>query len=110
MQRNEETLKEDNDNKQNKIAKLQTSVNSKDQKIFELEEKVKIKEERMAGLENKVSALKNFKTKVIKFILKIGSLLPNFNRLLDDEPFEIRNEIKNEMSKKEGLRRGQLAV
>ncbi|WP_122874374.1 hypothetical protein [Campylobacter showae] len=102
-QRNEEALKEDNDSKQNKIVKLQTSVNGKDQRISELEEQVKTQDETIAGLKNKVSILENFKTKVINFISKISNLIPNFSRLLDDEPNEVKNEIKSKIAGKDSM-------
>ena len=96
-QRNEEALKEDNDNKQNEIVKLQTSINSKDQRISELEGEVKAKDETIENLQDKLTILENFKTKVINFISKISNLIPNFSKLLDDEPSEVKNEIKSKM-------------
>ena len=100
---NEEALKEDNDNKQNEIVKLQTSVNGKDQRISELEEQVKTQDETIAGLKNQVSILENFKTKVVNFISKISNLIPNFSRLLDDEPNEVKNEIKGKIASKDSI-------
>ena len=94
---NENALKEDNDNKQNEIVKLQISVNSKDQRISELEGEVKVKDETIENLRDKLTILESFKTKVISFILKINNLIPNFSKLLDDEPREIKNEIKGKM-------------
>ena len=77
-----------------KIVKLQTSINGKDQRISELEGEVKVKDERIKNLQDKLTILENFKTKVISFISKISNLIPNFSKLLDDEPTEIKNEIK----------------
>ena len=94
---NENTLKEDNDSKRLQIVKLQTSINGKDQRISELEGKVKNKDETIENLQNKLSILESFKTKVINFILKISNLIPNFSKLLDDEPNEVKNEIKSKM-------------
>lgn len=37
--------------------------------------------------------------KVIGFISKISNLIPNFSRLLDDEPNEVKNEIKGKYSR-----------
>lgn len=37
--------------------------------------------------------------KVIGFISKISSLIPNVNKLLDDEPNEVKNEIKDKYSR-----------
>ena len=91
---NENTLKEDNDSKQLQIVKLQTSINGKDQRISELEGEVKVKDETIENLQDKLTILENFKTKVISFISKISNLIPNFSKLLDDEPTEIKNEIK----------------
>ncbi|WP_169754110.1 hypothetical protein [Campylobacter curvus] len=102
-QRNEEALKEDNDSKQNEIVKLQTSVNSKDQRISELEGEVKNKDETIENLQDKLTVLENFKTKVISFISKISNLIPNFSRLLDDEPNEVKNEIKGKMYIRGGM-------
>ena len=100
---NENTLKEDNDSKQLQIVKLQTSINSKDQRISELEGKVKNKDETIENLQNKLSILESFKTKVISFISKISNLIPNFSKLLDDEPREIKNEIKSKIAGKDGM-------
>ena len=94
---NEEAIKKDNDNKQLQIVKLQTSINSKNRKISELEEEVKVKDETIENLQDKLSLLENFKMKVISFISKISNLIPNFSKLLDDEPVEIKNEIKGKM-------------
>ena len=102
-QRNEEALKEDNDNKQNEIVKLQTSINSKDQRISKLEGEVKVKDETIENLQDKLSILENFKTKVINFISKISNLIPNFSKLLDDEPVEIKNEIKGKIASKDSI-------
>ena len=102
-QRNEEALKEDNDNKQNEIVKLQTSINSKDQRISKLEGEVKVKDERIENLQDKLSILENFKTKVINFISKISNLIPNFSKLLDDEPVDIKNEIKGKIASKDSI-------
>lgn len=87
---NENTLKEDNDSKRLQIVKLQTSINGKDQRISELEEEVKNKDETIENLQDKLSILESFKTKVINFISKISNLIPNFSKLLDDEPREIK--------------------
>ncbi|WP_234400082.1 hypothetical protein [Campylobacter concisus] len=87
---NENALKEDNDSKQLQIVKLQTSINSKDQRISELEGEVKVKDETIENLQVKLTILENFKTKVISFILKISNLIPNFSKLLDDGPVEIK--------------------
>ena len=86
----ENALKEDNDSKQLQIVKLQTSINSKDQRISKLEGEVKVKDERIENLQDKLTVLENFKAKVISFILKISSLIPNFSKLLNDEPVEIK--------------------
>ena len=94
---NENALKEDNDSKQLQIVKLQTSINSKDQRISELEGEVKVKDETIENLQDKLTILENFKMKVIGFISKISNLIPNFRRLLDDEPNEVKNEIKGKM-------------
>ena len=96
-QRNEEALKEDNDSKRLQIVKLQTSISGKDQRISELEGEVKVKDETIENLRDKLTILESFKTKVISFILKINNLIPNFSKLLDDEPREIKNEIKGKM-------------
>ncbi|MEH1011224.1 hypothetical protein QM027_11650 [Campylobacter concisus] len=94
---NENALKEDNDSKRLQIVKLQTSINSKDQRISELEGEVKVKDERIENLQDKLTILESFKTKVINFISKISNLIPNFSKLLNDEPVEIKNEIKGKM-------------
>jgi len=99
----EETLKKDNDNKQLQIVKLQTSINSKNRKISELEEEVKVKDETIENLQDKLSLLENFKMKVIGFISKISNLIPNFNKLLDDEQNEVKNEIKGKMYSRDGM-------
>ena len=99
----EEAIKKDNDNKQLQIVKLQTSINSKDQRISELEGEVKVKDETIENLQDKLSLLENFKTKVINFISKISNLIPNFSRLLDDEPNEIKDEIKSKIAGKDGM-------
>ena len=96
-QRNEEALKEDNDSKRLQIVKLLTSISGKDQRISELEGEVKVKDETIENLQDKLSILENFKMKVISFISKISNLIPNFSKLLDDEPVEIKNEIKGKM-------------
>ena len=100
---NENTLKEDNDSKRLQIVKLQTSINGKDQRISELEGKVKNKDETIENLQDKLTILENFKTKVINSILKISNLIPNFSKLLDDEPREIKNEIKSKIAGKDGM-------
>lgn len=100
---NEETLKKDNDNKQLQIVKLQTSINSKNRKISELEEEVKVKDETIENLQDKLTILENFKMKVIGFISKISNLIPNFNKLLDDEQNEVKNEIKSKMYSRDGM-------
>ena len=100
---NENTLKEDNDSKQLQIVKLQTSINGKDQRISELEGEVKNKDKTIENLQNKLSILESFKTKVINFISKISNLIPNFSKLLDDEPTEIKNEIKGKMYSRDGM-------
>jgi len=99
----EETLKKDNDNKQLQIVKLQTSINSKDQRISELEGEVKVKDETIENLQDKLTILENFKMKVISFISKISNLIPNFSRLLDDEPNEIKDEIKSKIAGKDSI-------
>ena len=100
---NENALKEDNDSKRLQIVKLQTYINSKDQRISELEEEVKVKYETIENLQDKLAVLENFKMKVIGFISKISNLIPNFNKLLDDEPREIKNEIKSKIAGKDGI-------
>ena len=100
---NENALKEDNDSKQLQIVKLQTSINSKDQRISELEGEVKVKDETIENLQDKLTILENFKTKVINFISKISNLIPNFSKLLDDEPREIKNEIKSKIAGKNSI-------
>ena len=100
---NENTLKEDNDSKRLQIVKLQTSINSKDQRISELEGEVKVKDERIENLQDKLTILESFKTKAISFILKISNLIPNFSKLLDDEPREIKNEIKSKIAGKDSI-------
>ena len=95
----ENALKEDDDNKRLQIVKLQTSINSKDRRISELEGEVKVKDERIENLQDKLTVLENFKTKVINFISKISNLIPNFSKLLNDEPVEIKNEIKGKYSR-----------
>ena len=99
----ENALKEDNDSKRLQIVKLQTSINSKDQRISELEGEVKVKDETIENLQDKLTVLENFKTKVISFISKISNLIPNFSRLLDDEPNEVKNEIKGKMYSRDGM-------
>ena len=99
----ENTLKEDNDSKRLQIVKLQTSINSKDQRISELEGEVKNKDETIENLQDKLTVLENFKMKVISFISKISNLIPNFSRLLDDEPNEVKNEIKSKIAGKDGM-------
>ena len=100
---NENTLKEDNDSKRLQIVKLQTSINSKDRRISELEGEVKVKDETIENLQDKLSILENFKMKVISFISKISNLIPNFSRLLDDEPNEIKDEIKSKIAGKDSM-------
>ena len=102
-QRNEEALKEDNDSKRLQIVKLQTSISGKDQRISELEGEVKVKDETIENLQDKLSILENFKMKVISFISKISNLIPNFSRLLDDEPNEIKDEIKSKIAGKDSM-------
>ena len=99
----ENALKEDNDSKRLQIVKLQTSINSKDQRISKLEEEVEVKDETIENLQDKLSILENFKMKVISFISKISNLVPNFSKLLDDEPAEIKNEIKGKMYSRDGM-------
>lgn len=94
---NEEILREDNNTKQNLIDELQVSIKGKDQKISELENKITQKDSKIDTLENKVTILESFKTKAINFISKISRLMPNFSSLLDNEPPEIKNEIKSRM-------------
>ena len=79
------------------------SINSKNRKISELEEEVKVKDETIENLQDKLSLLENFKMKVIGFISKISNLIPNFSRLLDDEPNEVKNEIKGKMYSRDGM-------
>ena len=100
---NENALKEDDDSKRLQIVKLQTSINSKDRRISELEGEVKVKDETIENLQDKLTILENFKTKVINFILKISNLIPNFSKLLDDEPREIKNEIKSKIAGKDSI-------
>ena len=99
----ENALKEDNDSKRLQIVKLQTSISGKDQRISELEGEVKVKDERIENLQDKLTVLENFKTKVISFISKISNLIPNFSKLLDDEPREIKNEIKSKIAGKNSI-------
>nr|WP_314399850.1 hypothetical protein [uncultured Campylobacter sp.] len=99
----ENALKEDDDSKRLQIVKLQTSINSKDRRISELEGEVKAKDERIENLQDKLTVLENFKTKVISFISKISNLIPNFSKLLDDEPNEIKDEIKSKIAGKDGM-------
>ena len=100
---NENALKKDNDSKRLQIVKLQTSINGKDQRISELEGEVKVKDETIENLQDKLTILESFKTKVISFISKISNLIPNFSRLLDDEPNEIKNEIKSKIAGKDSV-------
>ena len=93
----EEILREYNNKKQNVINELQVSIKGKDQKISELENKITQKDSKIDTLENKVTILESFKTKAINFISKISRLMPNFSSLLDNEPPEIKNEIKSRM-------------
>ena len=99
----ENALKEDDDSKRLQIVKLQTSINSKDRRISELEGEVKAKDERIENLQDKLTILESFKTKVINFISKISNLIPNFSKLLDNEPMEIKNEIKSKIAGKDGM-------
>ena len=99
----ENALKEDDDSKRLQIVKLQTSINSKDRRISELEGEVKVKDETIENLQDKLTVLENFKTKVISFISKISNLIPNFSKLLDDEPSEIKDEIKSKIAGKDGM-------
>ena len=100
---NENALKEDNDSKRLQIVRLQTSINNKDQRISNLEGEVKVKDETIENLQDKLTVLENFKTKVISFISKISNLIPNFSRLLDDEPNEVKNEIQGKMYSRDGM-------
>ena len=100
---NKNALKEDNDSKRLQIVKLQTSINGKDQRISKLEEEVEVKDETIENLQDKLTVLENFKTKVISFISKISNLIPNFSRLLDDEPNEIKDEIKSKIAGKDSM-------
>lgn len=100
---NENALKEDNESKLLQIVKLQTSINGKVQRISELGEEVKVKDERIENLQDKLTILESFKTKVINFISKISNLIPNFSKLLDDEPTEIKNEIKGKAYSRDGM-------
>lgn len=100
---NENALKEDNESKLLQIVKLQTSINGKVQRISELEEEVKVKDESIENLQDKLTILESFKTKVINFISKISNLIPNFSKLLDDEPTEIKNEIKGKAYSRDGM-------
>ncbi|WP_462108912.1 hypothetical protein [Campylobacter concisus] len=100
---NENALKEDNESKLLQIVKLQTSINGKVQRISEIEEEVKVKDERIENLQDKLTILESFKTKVINFISKISNLIPNFSKLLDDEPTEIKNEIKGKAYSRYGM-------
>jgi len=52
--------------------------------------KQKVKDETIENLQDKLTILENFKTKVIGFISKISNLIPNVNKLLDDESTEIK--------------------
>ena len=99
----ENALKEDDDSKRLQIVKLQTSINGKDQRISELVGEVKVKDETIENLQDKLTVLENFKTKVISFISKISNLIPNFSKLLDDEPSEIKDEIKSKIAGKDGM-------
>ena len=99
----ENALKEDDDSKRLQIVKLQTSINSKDRRISELVGEVKVKDETIENLQDKLTVLENFKTKVISFISKISNLIPNFSKLLDDEPSEIKDEIKSKIAGKDGM-------
>ncbi|WP_257639227.1 hypothetical protein [Campylobacter concisus] len=78
-------------------------INGKVQRISELEEEVKVKDERIENLQDKLTILESFKTKVINFISKISNLIPNFSKLLDDEPTEIKNEIKGKAYSRDGM-------
>ena len=100
---NEEILREDNNTKQNVIDELQVSIKGKDQKISELENKITQKDSKIDVLENKVTILENFKTKAINFMSKISRLIPNFSSMLDNEPLEIKNEIKSRMYSGNGI-------
>ncbi|WP_122866634.1 hypothetical protein [Campylobacter showae] len=99
----ENALKEDDDSKRLQIVKLQTSINSKDRRISKLKGEVKAKDERIENLQDKLTVLENFKAKAISFILKISNLIPNFSKLLDDEPREIKNEIKGKIAGKDSI-------
>ena len=61
------------------------------------------KDETIENLQDKLSILKNFKTKVINFISKISNLIPNLGKLLNDEPAEIKNEIKGKIYSRYGM-------
>ena len=100
---NEEILREDNNTKQNLIDELQVSIKGKDQKISELENKITQKDSKIDALENKMTILESFKAKAINFMSKISSLIPNFSSLLDNEPPEIKNEIKSRMYSGSGI-------
>ena len=93
----EEILREDNNKKQNVINELQVSIKGKDQKISELENKITQKDSKIDALEKKVTILESFKAKAINFMSKISRLIPNFSSMLDNEPPEIKNEIKSRM-------------
>ncbi len=68
-----------------------TRFNGKDETIENLQDKLYI------------YILESFKTKVINFISKISNLISNFSRLLDDEPNEVRKEIKGKMYSRDGM-------
>ena len=70
-----------------------------DTKISEPKEEAKVKDETIENLQDKLIILENFKTKVINFISKISNLIPNFNKLLNDEPTEVKNKIKDKYSR-----------
>lgn len=99
----EEILREYNNKKQNVINELQVSIKGKDQKISELENKITQKDSKIDALENKVTILESFKTKAINFMSKISRLIPNFSSMLDNEPPEIKNEIKSRMYSGNGI-------
>ena len=61
------------------------------------------KDETIENLQDKLTILESFKTKVINFISKISNLIPNFSKLLDDEPTEIKNEIKGKIYSRDGM-------
>ena len=61
------------------------------------------KDERIENLQDKLSILENSKAKVINFISKISNLIPNLGKLPDDEPNEVKKEIKGKMYSRDGM-------